>query len=69
MASQFQKVSNSSQLATLTRSKRKFQFHILLLICFQYRHDDKMIERLDSAGLGFFVKTTETQQRLGMDNV
>ena len=30
-----------------------------------YRHRDKMIEKLESAGLGFYVKATETQQKLG----
>ena len=30
-----------------------------------YRHTDKMIEKLESAGLGFYVKATETQQKLG----
>ena len=29
------------------------------------RHNDKMIERLESAGLGFFVRATDTQQKLG----
>ena len=28
-----------------------------------------MIKRLESAGLGFFVKTTKTQQKLGMHYV
>ena len=30
-----------------------------------YRHREKMIEKLESAGLGFYVKATETQQKLG----
>ena len=30
-----------------------------------YRHTDKMIEKLESAGLGFYVRDTETQQKLG----
>ena len=30
-----------------------------------YRHTDKMIKKLESAGLGFYVKATETQQKLG----
>ncbi|XP_019857687.1 PREDICTED: E3 ubiquitin-protein ligase rnf213-beta-like [Amphimedon queenslandica] len=34
--------------------------------CNPYRkHTDKMISKLESAGLGFFVKATETQQKLG----
>ena len=32
---------------------------------FQHRHTDEMISKLESAGLGFFVKATETQQKLG----
>ena len=37
-------------------------------ICMQYcflRHSDEMIKRLETAGLGFYVRTNETQQRLG----
>ena len=30
-----------------------------------YRHSNAMIERLEKAGLGFFVRATETQQKLG----
>lgn len=30
-----------------------------------YRHSDDMIERLESAGLGFFICITETKQKLG----
>eukprot|EP00731_Ephydatia_muelleri_P024235 Em0016g506a len=34
--------------------------------CNPYRkHTDKMIKKLESAGLGFYVKSTETQDRLG----
>ena len=29
------------------------------------RHTEEMIEKLESAGLGFYVKATETQQKLG----
>ena len=29
------------------------------------RHSDDMIEKLESAGLGFFIKGEETQQKLG----
>ena len=32
---------------------------------FMLRHTEKMIETLESAGLGFYVKATETQQKLG----
>ena len=34
-----------------------------------YRHTDKMIEKLESAGQGFYVKATETQQKLGESGV
>jgi hypothetical protein len=34
----------------------------ILIYC---RHNEEMIERLENAGLGFFVKPTETQQKLG----
>ena len=27
-----------------------------------------MIQKLESAGLGFFIKATETQERIGMYN-
>ena len=30
------------------------------------RHSDDMIEKLESAGLGFFIKGEETKQKLGM---
>ena len=29
------------------------------------RHSEEMIEKLESAGLGFYVRATETQQKLG----
>ena len=29
------------------------------------RHSKDMIKKLENAGLGFFVKATETQQKLG----
>ena len=29
------------------------------------RHSKKMIEKLENAGLGFYVRHTDTQQRLG----
>ena len=29
------------------------------------RHSEDMIEKLESAGLGFYVRATETQQKLG----
>ncbi len=30
-----------------------------------YRHNDKMIDRLERAGLGFFVKDADSHQKLG----
>ena len=40
---------------------------LLLLLCTSlHRHSKKMIERLENAGLGFFVRATETQQKLGI---
>ena len=38
------------------------QLYIELL---SHRHSDEMIEKLESAGLGFYVRATETQQKLG----
>ena len=29
------------------------------------RHSSEMIEKLETAGLGFYVRVTETQQKLG----
>lgn len=67
MEALFLVTSNSLQLAILTRSNEiypsqcatHYSFHI-------YRHSEIMIKRLESAGLGFFVQATETQQKLGM---
>ena len=39
--------------------------HQLLVATLNYRHTDEMIGKLESAGLGFYVKATETQQKLG----
>ena len=38
---------------------------IYILVYVHYRHTEEMIEKLESAGLGFYVKATETQQKLG----
>ena len=38
---------------------------IYILVYLYYRHTEEMIEKLESAGLGFYVKATETQQTLG----
>ena len=46
-------------------------WHILIILSLTacghscYRHTDEMIGKLESAGLGFYVKATETQQKLG----
>ena len=40
----------------------------MLLVNIIYRHSDEMIEKLESAGLGFYVKATKTNQKLGIDN-
>ena len=34
--------------------------------CLCIRHSDDMIKKLESAGLGFFIKEEETKQKLGM---
>ena len=40
-----------------------------LLVGAFHRHSESMIKRLESAGLGFFVQATETQQKLGRNVV
>ena len=37
------------------------------MIIISCRHTDDMIKKLESAGLGFYVKATETQQKLGIN--
>ena len=51
----------------LRSNKRLIVFYKILMDCFVtcYRHTDEMISKLESAGLGFYVKATETQQKLG----
>ena len=36
-----------------------------LLHAYMCRHTEEMIEKLESAGLGFYIKAKETQQKLG----
>ena len=38
-----------------------------MIICIlnDFRHTDEMIKRLESAGLGYYVKGSETRQKLG----
>ena len=63
------KMLNSLQHAIHTRSKLLFVLYvygmIYILVYVHYRHTEEMIEKLESAGLGFYVKATETQQKLG----
>ena len=65
MENQCLKTSNSLLLAILTESVSIDYF--ALIDCSLYRHSEKMIERLENAGLGFFVRATETQQKLGIE--
>ena len=34
-----------------------------------YRHSEDMIKKLENAGLGFYVRETETHQKLGIFSV
>ena len=34
-----------------------------------YRHTEQMIKKVESAGLGFYTKSTQTKQRLGMNSI
>ena len=71
-ANVFQMISNLLLLAIHTKSK--WQTHescnnhcyVLTKNCLLIvRHTRKMIQKLESAGLGFFVKATETEERIG----
>jgi len=42
---------------------------MLFFIVFGYRHSESMVEKLRSAGLGFYVRETETQQKLGKERL
>ena len=33
------------------------------------RHTKQMIKKLESAGLGFYTKSAQTKQKLGMDSL
>lgn len=64
--SQFQMISSSLQPATLTEGVIKLPaMHSNCLADEYHRHSEKMIKRLETAGLGFYVRATETQQKLG----
>ena len=55
---------NSLLLVIHTESKLAF---IAFIECHLHdRHTNEMICKLESAGLGFFVKASETKQKLGM---
>ena len=41
-------------------------FMTTLVDCSDNRHSDEMIQRLEKAGLGFYVRASETKQRLGV---
>ena len=42
---------------------KKF-FQVCLIICF--RHTEEMIQKLESAGLGYHVSADETEDKLGI---
>ena len=67
MASPYLMTSKSLPLATLTESTY-IAFEVLIhSVHFfgSYRHSEQIIKRLEGAGLGFFIKASETQQKLG----
>ena len=41
-----------------------FEVHYIQLV-FSIRHTGEMIKKLHSAGLGFYVRETDTKQKLG----
>ena len=43
-----------------------FSFSLLTAKLLSCRHTDEMIHKLESAGLGYRVKTDESEDRLGM---
>ena len=67
MENNFQMILSSLLPATLTEGILILIFLSSLLVGFSiYRHSDEMIERLEKAGLGFYVRASETHQRLGI---
>ena len=65
-------ISNLLLLAIHTKSKWQIHEtcinHCYVLTknrLFTVRHTKQMIQKLESAGLGFFVKATETEERIG----
>ena len=58
-----------SQNLTVVISKMKFGIFSFSLMAAKFlsrRHTDDMIHKLESAGLGYHVKTDESEDRLGM---
>ena len=62
-----QEVSGVSFMLTESLQKKKHT-KCGFCVCFisPYRHSEEMIKKLESAGLGFYVRATETQQKLGI---
>ena len=55
------------QSVTLIIGKMKFGiFSLMVEKLLSCRHTDDMIHKLESAGLGYHVKTDESEDRLGM---
>ena len=63
------KTSNSLLHVTLTEGRFLTcivsDLMVYGIICY-YRHTEEMIKKLRSAGLGFYVRETDTQQKLGL---
>ena len=57
--------TSSLLLPVIPIESKVMKFATCNVLTNMYRHTDKMIERLESAGLGFYVAATETQQKLG----
>ena len=72
MESPSQKTSSLLLPATLTEGLSPhvliFAYLCVHLLFPGYRHSERMIEKLRSAGLGFYVRETETQQKLGSED-
>lgn len=60
------RILNLLLLATLTESEHCILMLIINVDNMINRHSEEMIEKLEKAGLGFYVRANETQQRLGM---
>ena len=62
------KLMSSLLLLVILIESKDTGFIYNLWIVISRRHTDDMIKKLESAGLGFYVKATEVQQKLGMYN-